>query len=197
MPRFHSRRLRHRLKSRPVMVATAVVLLITIFAILEVTNITHYFGTKVPAVIPIPPTSATDNPSSPSSSAQNNPPKTSAPKDKETTTSPSNVSTNSDLPLDSPYGQFVSNHAPGSGGSPTTVDSVCSTTPGAKCYIKFTKSDGTTSQLPSQTIGSDGSTRWSSWDSNILSSGSWTVTAVATLGEQTKTTQDPTPLIIE
>ena len=185
------------MKTRPAMVAAVVVLLVSIFAILELTNVTNFFRSKVPAVIPITPTSATDDSSSSSSSAQNNPSKTSAPKDKETTTSPGNVSTNSNLPLDPPYGQFVSNHAPGSGGSPTTVDSVCSTTPGAKCYIKFTKSDGTTSQLPSQTIGSDGSTRWSSWDSNILSSGSWTVTAVATLAEQTKTTQDPTPLIIK
>lgn len=97
------------------------------------------------------------------------------------------------LPL-VPYGSFVSNHAPGQNGSPTTEYSVCSTTPGATCYIKFSLGD-ISRQLSTQKVDDSGSTTWQ-WDIDGagLSKGSWQITAVATLNGQSKSTTDHIPL---
>lgn len=94
--------------------------------------------------------------------------------------------------LTEPYGSFVSNHKPNLSGSPAPSQelSTCSTTPGAKCYIQFTK-DGVVKTLPAQTVGSDGSTSWT-WDVKEagLTVGNWEITAIATLSDQTKSTKD-------
>jgi hypothetical protein len=99
--------------------------------------------------------------------------------------------------LVAPYGSFVSNHHPGQNGASTTEESLCNTTPGASCYIKFTQGNIVKS-LPTQTTDASGATIW---DWNIgqagLSSGSWQVTAVASLGSQSKTTSDPTTLEVQ
>lgn len=166
---------------------------LVVILILEITNTTHILHkATTPPIIPVSTPSAASPVASSnqqSSSGQSN----SGSKNPTSTTS---STTKVSLPLYSPYGDFVSNHMPGANGTPTGEVSVCSTTPGAKCYIKFTKSDGTTSQLPTQTVGTDGSTQWS-WNANILSAGDWSITAVASLNGQTKTTQDPTPLSIK
>ena len=98
-------------------------------------------------------------------------------------------------PLTPSSGGLISNHHPGQG-SPTTETSVCATTPGASCYIKFTKGN-TTLQLQTGTADSNGTVYWNDWDiSNYgFDSGQWTVTAVATFNGQTATATDATPLI--
>lgn len=91
-----------------------------------------------------------------------------------------------------PSGTFVSNHSPNISGAPlpNKLQSTCSTTPGATCYIQFTK-DGITKSTAKQTVDSGGGAYWS-WTLNELglTEGSWSVEAIATLGDQTKTSKD-------
>ena len=91
-----------------------------------------------------------------------------------------------------PRGNFVSNHNPNLSGkpAPNTEGSVCNTTPGAKCQIIFTKGS-TSKSLPTRTTDSNGSAFWS-WKLQDygITAGSWTITAKATLGSQTKTSAD-------
>lgn len=100
--------------------------------------------------------------------------------------------------LIAPYGTFVSNHRPGQNGSPTTEQSVCTTTPGASCNITFTNSAGVVKSLGAQTVGSSGSAYWN-WNvtGSDLAPGTWKVAATATFNGQAKTTTDATSLEIE
>lgn len=104
-------------------------------------------------------------------------------------------------PLRTPTGTFVSNHRPNISGhpAPKTVQSVCTTTPGATCQIVFTKG-GVTKTLPSQQTDKEGSAYWT-WavdDPSIgLGEGSWNVTAKATLGDQVKSAADPVLLEVK
>jgi len=102
--------------------------------------------------------------------------------------------------LTAPYGTFVSNHRPSLSGAnniPGSELSTCTTTPGATCYIKFTKGDQTR-KLPSQNADGSGSTNWH-WDVSQagLSEGTWDITAVATLNGQTKSTNDAFKLEVQ
>jgi len=103
-------------------------------------------------------------------------------------TAENNAATTSAGPI-SPFGNFVSNHKPG-GSAPTSETSVCNTTPGATCYIQLTKGSEV-KKLDTQTADAAGATYWY-WDTTTagVSSGSWTITAVASLNGQTKTTTD-------
>lgn len=91
-----------------------------------------------------------------------------------------------------PFGTFVSNHHPKLSGdnSQLTIQSVCSSTPGAKCLITFSK-DGVVKSLPEQVVGSDGSTLWE-W--NIkgagITEGIWSIKAIARIGDKTSETTD-------
>ncbi|MBI3624229.1 hypothetical protein HY218_01205 [Candidatus Saccharibacteria bacterium] len=91
-----------------------------------------------------------------------------------------------------PSGTFVSNHHPNISGSPapSTEQSVCNTSPGARCTITFTKGNSTKS-LNSQVADATGATYWT-WDVKDagFTPGSWQITAVATLGDQTLSTSD-------
>jgi hypothetical protein len=96
------------------------------------------------------------------------------------------------VPLVAPSGTFVSNHHPNLGGkpAPNQIQSVCTTTSGAKCAIVFTK-DGVTKSLPAQMTDSEGTTYWTWKLQDIgLTAGTWHVEAKATLGTQTKTASD-------
>ncbi len=173
-------------------------LLVVVVAVstLELTNTTHIFHQQsVPQIIPVA-NQQSGNQGTGHSDQTSGSQSSGSAKNSGSAGGASSGSETEKITLRSPYGQFVSNHSPGAGGSPTTEDSHCATTTGARCYIKFTRSDGTTSQLPSQTANSDGLASWS-WNSNILSSGSWTVTAVASLNGQIKTAQDPILLTIK
>ncbi|MGH7156938.1 MAG: hypothetical protein ACREGG_02410 [Candidatus Saccharimonadales bacterium] len=187
--------------NKKIILASTIVALIVVIAILELTNTTHLFHKqKVPAVIPSHSNSAT-TPKNNQSTAQSGSLTPSTP----ATTKSSSSTGGSNAALVAPFGDFVSNHNPGaldSNGNPTPTSetSVCDTTPGATCYIKFTNTDGgQTTQLASQTVNGDGSTSWY-WDATTdahLTKGQWRVTAIATLNGQSKSTDDPTNLTIQ
>lgn len=98
-----------------------------------------------------------------------------------------------------PYGSFVSNHHPSVSGAtaPSSMQSVCSGTPGAKCYISFTKGNEVR-KLPEQTIASDNSTIWD-WDINSagLTAGTWEIKAISTLNGKTETAEDTLKLEVQ
>lgn len=114
-----------------------------------------------------------------------------------TNSTKSDGSSSSTLPLTEPWGNFISNHAPGKDGTSTSEVSTCNSTPGASCYIQFTK-DGVTRSLETKTTDNNGSVSWS-WDIKAasLSSGKWQITAVATLNGQTKSTSDQLALEVQ
>ncbi len=106
--------------------------------------------------------------------------------------------TQSNTSVKTPYGTFVSNHYPGKNGAPLNIDSVCITTPGASCTIKFTRS-GISKSLSSQKVNSDGYAYWNQWKpSDIgLTSGSWKIEAIATLNGKTASAQDSIALEVQ
>ncbi len=178
-----------------------ILLALVVLAVLELTNTTHLLHKQaVPPVIPVvkttkssTPTKSTPKPANSSGSAAAGATQTPDTNNK----LPSG--TDSGLPLVQPFGTFVSNHRPGQDGSNNDEQSACNTTPGAKCYIQFTNlSSNVTTKLPAQTVGSDGSTIWSWNVSNAgLTSGSWRITAVASLNGQTKSATDTTNLEVQ
>lgn len=97
--------------------------------------------------------------------------------------------------LISPSGDFVSAHRVTLS---TSLVSVCNSTPGASCSIRFTNSDGVTKQLLSQNTDSGGSAYWNNWTPRTigLSPGVWKITAIVTLNGQNKSTQDALSLTV-
>lgn len=168
-------------------------------AILDLMNVTHLFHKQaVPKIIPVQHTSSSVDKSSNSASSSSNTSNQTNQTEKVPSPAGSALSSSGNLTLLSPYGDFVSNHRPGQNGSSLDEVSVCNTTPGAQCYIQFSKGQ-TVTQLPSQTVNSSGSSSWS-WNISSdahLTSGSWQITAVSTLNGQTKATNDPTKLEIQ
>lgn len=100
-------------------------------------------------------------------------------------------------PLKAPYGEFVSAHILPSGGEKQPQYSICRTTPGASCSIIFTQGDSVKS-LPTKTADSEGAASWDKWIPSELglTSGSWTITAKATLGTQNSQTTDETKMVL-
>lgn len=113
-------------------------------------------------------------------------------------TSPANTGYGGGSSLIMPSGTLVSNHRPSlSSSSLSGEQSVCNTSPGASCYIEFTKGNEV-KKLPVQTTDSNGSTYWT-WDVGQagLGAGSWKITAVASLSGQTKTFDDSLTLDVQ
>jgi hypothetical protein len=198
MPRKSTRKPTTRKKYLLIFVAVLVLAAI-VMTILELTNTTYIFHKKsVPAIIPTASTSHTKSSAKTSNEKSVTPSATaiSTPQSSKVASS-AGGSSNSTTVLAQPYGDLVSNHEPGQNGSNTDEVSTCNTTAGASCYIQFTNTaNNQTTKLPVQTTGDDGSTTWS-WNANILSSGKWQVTAVASLNGQTKSVTDPTQLEIQ
>jgi len=119
-----------------------------------------------------------------------NPPSTSSSNNssKGQTTSTGNQTTgNTPQP---PSGNFVSNHEPGANGSPEEEQSVCNVRSGVTCSLSFTKGNVTKS-LNAQVASSTGSVSWDWTPSSIgLTTGSWTITATASLDGYSSSTQD-------
>jgi len=173
---------------------------VALVAILEITNVTYFFhdrkavSSTISQATAIKPstTGATSDTKSSSSAAKPNTATNSTP-------SPSATSTK-DTPatgtaaLAAPYGDFVSNHKPGQNGSPTIETSVCTTTPGAKCYIKFTSATdpSVVKTLAAGTADANGTVYWNNWDVKAagFTSGTWNIEAIATLNAQTLSTPD-------
>lgn len=178
-----------------------VVLAIIVMVILEVTNTTHLFHKAKLTVSTIPSThpSSTTAPSTSKTQAQTNTSysPTTTQSEKNTSQAPAASSSSTAAPV-TPTGDFVSDHQPNLSGSPhpSQENSVCVTTPGATCYIEFTQSS-VVNKLDAQTTDSNGAAYWT-WDvaKDGLTTGSWQVTAVATLNGKTTTSTDPEALVI-
>ena len=191
-------------KKRPLMFygTSALAVIVIALGILQLTHIIHLFG-KTPLSGVIPTTSVHNNKSknTPPASTQTKTPATpgatSTTNSKGEGSSTSTPTSTTPTALVTPWGSFVSNHSPGQDSSPTTEVSVCNTSPGATCYIKFVNGSYNRT-LPVQTADSQGTVTWN-WDTSspALPSGSWQITAVATLNGQTKTTQDSRALVIQ
>jgi hypothetical protein len=171
----------------------AVALLITI---LEATNTTHLFHEKVatPGVIPSTSTKQVSEPSKdkgravPSSDSPATPATPGgAPKEGDTPAAPTAPSGAAPT---APYGNFVSNHSPNLSGTPapSTIESVCNTTPGATCRLEFTNTAGVVKNLAPQTTDGTGATYWS-WDVNKagFTAGIWKIKAIAEKNGQATT----------
>lgn len=145
-------------------------------------------------VIPVTEKNASEAPTTNKGSEENS--SSSAPNTSSDKAAPNSVE---DGILKKPSGVFVSNHRPSLGNSPDlmVVQSVCSTTPGAACYIQFTK-NGLIRKLPGQKVDSNGDAYWT-WNVKDaqLSEGAWKITAIATLGSQTEEVNDPIPLEVQ
>ncbi len=169
-----------KLTKKPILLIAALVLLVALVGF----GLTRK-NKPISGTIPSTPTS------SPAASSNN---KATVPSASSSSSSPSSAkstgSNTTSLPLTAPWGDFVSNHSPGKNGSPTSEVSTCNTTPGATCYIQFTKA-GASRSLETKTTDSNGSVSWN-WDIKDadLSSGKWQITAVATLNGENKSTSD-------
>jgi hypothetical protein len=180
---------KHVYKNKWVLIVLAA---FVILALLEFTNTTHLFHSKkavsgtIPSSSPINTSPSSANPK-PGGTGSATPP--AANNEKQNQTAPVNTSAT----LKAPYGTFVSNHHPDANSS---EESVCNSTPGASCIIKFTQGN-VVKTLSAQAVDGSGTTYWS-WNVKQagLTSGSWTVTAVANLNGQTKSTQDSLALEI-
>ncbi len=96
---------------------------------------------------------------------------------------------------DTPSGAFVSNESVTLSGDRSRINSLCTTTAGAKCTIQFTK-DGVTKSLPDTVANSTGHVVWSWTTTDIgLTPGIWKITAIASLNN--KTTAANYPLNLE
>ncbi len=97
-----------------------------------------------------------------------------------------------------PTGNFVSNHNPNpSDPRQQNEISVCYTTVGAYCNIQFDNGSSIIS-LGKLLVGSNGYVTWN-WNINNLGlfPGKWTITAIATLNGQTKSSVDQLPLTVQ
>ena len=167
------------------------------FTLLELTNRINLFHKHPSNVVPSnngksqssSTTSPTDNLSSTKATGADTPPATN-PSQKRGTTA-------ANAQLVEPTGTFVSNHYPGKNNTSLVEASVCNTTPGATCYIQFSK-DNVVKTLTTQTADNSGAAYWS-WDISTsgLSTGTWKVSAIASLGEQTKTASDAIMLEVQ
>ncbi|HVC36219.1 MAG TPA: hypothetical protein VNE40_02130 [Candidatus Dormibacteraeota bacterium] len=181
-----------------------IILGIAIIAVagLELTNTTHFFHKQKATSGIIPSTSSSNTTKSAASSGSkttsSSPPTTAA-----TPTAPqgpeAQTPTSSSTGLIAPFGTFVSNHSPSLSGtsSPSQELSTCNTTPGASCYIEFTQ-QGVVKTLKSQVADSNGVVSWT-WNVNQagFTTGTWQITAVASLNGQTKDTSDQLNLQVQ
>jgi hypothetical protein len=180
-------------------VGIVIALALVIFAILELTSTTHLIlhrNTGLESAPNTPHRTANSNTKgepadSGSQPVQNSTTTPAQQDDKEKSGQPQ-----ADADLLVPTGTFVSNHRPNLSGkpAPNQIQSVCVTTPGATCTIVFTK-NGVSKQLPNQVTDRGGAAYWTWKLQDIdLTTGTWQVTAKATLGSHTETANDATAL---
>ena len=100
---------------------------------------------------------------------------------------------------DTPSGLFLNTHVLSLGGTnaPSAGQSVCKTSPGATCEIRFSNDSGTHT-LAAKVAGADGIAQWSWTPADVgLTVGHWTVDIVASRGAATVTANDPLGLQID
>ena len=139
---------------------------------------------------------ATSDPDVPKSSGGNN---NAVPTDKDSTVS-TDQSTPSGVTPNAPIGNnFVSNHHPHLSGVDrlNLETSTCTTTPGAMCKIVFTRNN-TTRELVARKTDSNGNVQWDwSLQEVGLTEGVWTITAVASNGNLTASSNDSMGLTVQ
>ena len=115
----------------------------------------------------------------------------------EANTSSETTSIDSSVTPIAPSGTFVSNHRPKlSASNQGSLESTCSTTPGATCQIEFSQS-GTVKTLPAKTVDSSGNTSWTwSLQDVGITAGEWSVRAIATNGSRTSSSQDALSMVV-
>ena len=167
--------------------------------ILELTDTTYLFHRKKAVSSTIASPSSSNSPSSSSNKGNSLASPSSNQTSTDTSAKAGTATSGNNSPLLVPYGNFVSNHNPGQDGAPTTETSVCITTPGASCYIKFTNGDGVVKTLAAGTVDSTGAVYWNNWDVKTagFTNGTWQIEAVASLNDQTKSTKDDKPLQVQ
>jgi len=176
-----------------IIISLALLLIIGIVAILEITDTTHLFHAKKFVAAP---TASQNTKGEPADTAQ-----TTGSSDKPTTSDKN--TNNPDNPKDQtdgstlatllpPSGNFVSAHKVPSN---APISSVCNTSVGASCKITFS-SNGVTKSLNPEITDKGGSVYWNSWTPASLgiTAGTWTIQAIATLNGQTQTANDALPL---
>lgn len=170
-------------------IALAILLVaVLIMAGLELTNTTYVLHKKkVPDTIPAKIPSKKSDTGKKSSSSKSTGSSSSTNNESDKNAAPGGGASGV---LIQPFGTLVSNHFPGKNGTSTKEQSTCNTTPGAKCYIQLKNvSTGKVTRLTEQTVDGNGTAFWE-WDANTLTSGTWEVTAVASLDGQTKSVTD-------
>jgi cytoskeletal protein RodZ len=188
-----------QLTKKPALLILSILLVILgVFAFLELSGKTHIFrkqkasSGEIPVVSTTEPTEESPNnnesaPSTPPTQTPESPkqPSTSTPATGEGPTGPS--------------GNFVSNHHPNLDGNPapSSIQSVCNTSPGASCYIEFKNGD-VVKTLPTKTADSSGAVYWT-WDIKQagFTTGKWEITAIATQNNKTASTKDSLLLEVE
>ncbi|MEX0881679.1 MAG: hypothetical protein WDZ34_02305 [Candidatus Saccharimonadales bacterium] len=175
-----------------ILIPTIAAVVLLLFAGLELTNAVDFINKTQPGAPDVTYPGSAPASSDKSSNEKVNGSDPTPPSSQETETPKSTSSSNQFLksPDQSTY---VNTHTASSN---SNLQSVCVTSPGATCVIQFTKS-GVTKPLKPGVADSSGSVYWTWKPSDIdLSPGSWTITAKATLGGQTKTSQDAIKLQI-
>ena len=180
--------------SRIAFLGIVLVVLVVLLAALELTNTTHLLHNQKVISGTIPSTTTTTS-SPPTKDKANDAPAVGttdgaeSPKQGDATTS---APPSGSAPI-TPFGNFVSNHSPNLDGkpAPSSVQSVCNTTPGATCYIEFTNQNGVIKTLASQKTDSSGATFWT-WDVKQagFSTGTWKIKVIASINGQTSTEND-------
>lgn len=184
---------RHRNANRMIVLSLCLVIVISM-ALLEFTNVTHFFHTQPVIFKPTPTTGGASAGNQKGEAADNTNATGSA------SAQPNDTNKGNTTPatvLIAPTGNFVSNHHPGQNSSSLIETSVCNTTSGAKCQISFTM-NGAVHSLSAETTDAGGSAYWNDWtpQSIGLTPGSWQITATVTLGSQTNSTIDPQLLVV-
>ena len=102
------------------------------------------------------------------------------------------TTTSTQTSVNTPTGNFVSSHMINS--STGSLESICTTSLGATCEITFRKGD-TMLTLGKKEVDNNGTATWIWTPGSIaLTSGSWEITATATIGDKTSTAIDPLKL---
>lgn len=163
-----------------------------IFAILELTHVTHFFIEDSSVVASTGSQSTKGEPVQSNSNAG-------------TTDSPEDTKTSSDktagsaagstVDLQPPNGNFVSAHRVNLS---SQLTSVCNSSSGASCVITFKSSDGVSKSLTKATVDQGGSAYWNNWTPKSigLTAGTWQIAATATLGDQSKSASDAMEMVV-
>ena len=185
---------KHSYSSKKLVLLAMPIVIIAVVLVLELTNTTHFFHKQKAVSGTIPSTTQTSQ----QSNNNNTQPNSSDSVQNTESTNPKSTAPSGDTALLEPFGNFVSNHNPDLNVAESLKEqSVCTTTPGASCYIKFTQGD-VVRTLETLTTDRNGTASWV-WDvkQSGLTEGSWTITAVATLNGQTNSATDALKLEVQ